>query len=1328
MFQSLRSMRIRNKLFITYSLAFLLAFGVGGGLIYLQARKILQKTIEEDLDASTKTILNMVYSSADASIKNYMRAVAEKNYDIVRHLYRQVRRGTITEEEAKSRAAQVFRSQHIGKTGRVYCLNSKGIMVVNPKRSLLGVDLSGLSFVRDQIKQKNGYLEYNWKEPLDKKARPKAVAMTYFQPWDWIITASCYRDEFNQIVNLENLRENFLALGVGKSGYPSIIDYDGNLLIHPELEGLNVYDLKDPAQKALLLKSLKMKNGRLEYEWKSRGEEFSKKKIVSFNDIPELGWIVASSGYTEDIFKPLDDIGLVIMFAMGGALLLVMITSVFIGKALVRPIHELQKKFVQAEKGDFSIRMKSKSSDELGLLADHFNNFMEKLNKYSYSLREEIVIRRKAEEEIKSYHTTLEQKVDERTRELQESQRVLSTLMSNLPGMAYRRSASENMHFEFASEGTFKLTGYRPDELISTPGINYRKLIHPEDREKVLDEIRASVSFYKPFELFYRIFTKNGEERWVWEKGQGVYSTEDIPEALEGFIVDITDHKKSEEELERYAEDLRYARDVQKENALRLSETVVELELAKREADEANRSKSEFLANMSHEIRTPMNGVLGMTDLALNTDLTPKQRDYMQNIKQSAHSLLSIINDILDFSKVEAGKLELETSEFKMADVMQVISDLFAGKAADKGIELVVSVAPDLPLLLLGDQLRLGQVLINLTNNAIKFTDVGEVVLRVSAGAVTKDRAMLLFSVCDSGIGIEQEKLPKIFEAFTQADGSTTRKFGGTGLGLAIARRLVGAMGGNLWVESSFGEGTSFYFSIELGVSSDLSVAAARREMISPDLREFKILIVDDNDSAREVMREILESLGFRVTALGSGEDTLNELAETGGDPYQMLIIDWNMPVMDGIELTSRIRKNSETADIPIILTADFGQDVTPLKAEAAGVNAFFLKPVNPAIISETIMDIFDCKCANDPEQLVNSCDCGEIRGRLAGASVLLVEDNAINSNVARELLECAGMIVKTVVNGLEAVGETRKNHFDAVLMDVQMPIMDGLEATTEIRKIESLEDLPIIAMTAHAMSGDREKCIDAGMNDYVSKPIDRKQLFDTLTRWITPNGNRELQEVLPVQNNHEDKGTIPDSLPGIDIKSALQRMLVRPKLLWEMLNDFKDDYSDSGEILRKMIADGEDEDAKRLAHTIKGVSGNLSIFSLHRICSELEQAIIDEDFNAVQSLLDSYEKELRTVLDSIILLPELESSPERAGPSPENEVAVEDLLKELRVLLSRNDFESESLFEKVALRLSEARFKPGLEALKKAIGGFDFESAIVVLDDFEKLFNNSKG
>ncbi|MGL1862418.1 MAG: cache domain-containing protein [Pseudodesulfovibrio sp.] len=400
MLQSLRNIRIRNKLFLAYSSAFLLAFIVAGGIIYAQVRTIIQQSIERDLTNATETILAMVRTTADVSIKNYMRAVADKNYEIARQLHRQVKRGRMTEEEAKRLARQAFLSQSIGKTGRIYCLDSDGVMVVHSKRSLVGVDLSGLPFVKEQITSKQGYMEYDWKEPLEKEGRPKAISMRYFQPWDWIISASSYRDEFNELVNIRDFRKRILDLKFGESGYPFVMDYEGNILIHPSLEGKNFTKSDNPRIREITQRIMREKNGKFDYLWLDPGDAKMKRKLLLFNDIPEMGWIVASSSYYDEFYSPLDDIGFVILSVLATMLLLMVPISIWIGSMISRPLKSLQASFAQAADGDFSVRMSLRSRDELGLLAEYFNSFMEELTRYSNDLRDEIVVRQKAEKEL----------------------------------------------------------------------------------------------------------------------------------------------------------------------------------------------------------------------------------------------------------------------------------------------------------------------------------------------------------------------------------------------------------------------------------------------------------------------------------------------------------------------------------------------------------------------------------------------------------------------------------------------------------------------------------------------------------------------------------------------------------------------------------------------------------------------------------------------------------------------------------------------------------------------------------------------------------------
>ncbi|MGD9267501.1 MAG: PAS domain S-box protein, partial [Desulfobacterales bacterium] len=556
---------------------------------------------------------------------------------------------------------------------------------------------------------------------------------------------------------------------------------------------------------------------------------------------------------------------------------------------------------------------------------------------------------------------------------------------------------------------------------------------------------------------------------------------------------DITERKKMEIELQERITEL----DAAQSAMLNMME---DLDAEKAKAEAATEAKSDFLANMSHEIRTPMNAVIGMAHLALKTDLSLKQRDYLYKIQSSANALLGIINDILDFSKIEAGKLDIETVDFNLEDVMDNLANLVAVKAREKeALEVLFDISQEVPRFLVGDPLRLGQVLINLSNNAVKFTDSGEIVVSAEPLKRDEDRVTVKFSVKDTGIGLTKEQAGKLFQSFTQADTSTTRKYGGTGLGLAISKKLVNMMGGDIWVESQYGQGTTFSFTADLGLGKE---RAKKRFAPSPDLRGRKALVVDDNATSRDILKDMLESFTFEVTVAASGPEGITELESANADkPFELVVIDWKMPGMDGIEASKRIKEHGGLSKIPaIVLVTAYGREEVMQQAEEVGLEGFLLKPVNPSMLFDAIMQAFGevvpetSRVAQRHEQEV------EVLEHIRGANVLLVEDNEINQQVAREILEGAGLNATVANNGQEAVDSVKANNYDAVLMDVQMPVMDGYTATQEIRNLKSeMRNVPIIAMTAHAMAGDEEKSLQAGMNGHVTKPIDPDQLFSTL-------------------------------------------------------------------------------------------------------------------------------------------------------------------------------------------------------------------------------------
>jgi PAS domain S-box-containing protein len=650
-----------------------------------------------------------------------------------------------------------------------------------------------------------------------------------------------------------------------------------------------------------------------------------------------------------------------------------------------------------------------------------------------------------------------------------------------------------------------------------------------------------------------------------------------------------------------------------------------ELKMAKDEAVAATQAKSEFLANMSHEIRTPMNAIIGMAHLALKTDLSPKQYDYLKKVDISAKSLLGIINDILDFSKIEAGKLDMESVDFQLEDTLDNISTLVGIKTQEKGLELLFKTDSSVPSALVGDPLRLGQILINLSNNAVKFTDAGEIVVSTELIKKDEDQVTVKFSVQDTGIGMTEEQAAKLFQPFSQADSSTTRKYGGTGLGLTISKRLAEMMGGEIWVESEPGRGSTFSFTANFGLGKE---KAKRRFKPSADLRGMKVLVVDDNATSRDIFREMLESFSFEVTLAASAQEGLTELEKASeSQSFEIVIMDWKMPGMNGIEASKHIKNHKSLSKIPpIILVTAYGREEVIQQAEEVGLEGFLLKPVSASMLFDTIMQAFG-EAIPETSRISKRHDQGtDALKHIQGAHVLLVEDNEINQQVASEILQGAGLTVSLANNGQEAVDAIQENEYDAVLMDVQMPVMDGYTATREIRNLKStrlsssqaeIRNVPIIAMTAHAMAGDEDKSLKAGMNGHVTKPIDPDQLFATLRKWIKPSEKRvqDQRAEVPVEQTESDiavpaEDELPESLSGFDLADGLRRLQGNKKLYRKLLLGFAADYNAvANEICQALDAMDFDQ-AHSLVHNLKGMAGNLAATDLQAAAVSLEKLV----------------------------------------------------------------------------------------------------------------------
>jgi two-component system sensor histidine kinase/response regulator len=700
---------------------------------------------------------------------------------------------------------------------------------------------------------------------------------------------------------------------------------------------------------------------------------------------------------------------------------------------------------------------------------------------------------------------------------------------------------------------------------------------------------------------------RDGSHFWGSSSAHLVKNAKGKPICIEGSLIDITER-------------------MEKEKAQR-----------ERQAAEASASsKSEFLANMSHEIRTPMNAIVGFAALAQKTGLDPKQRDYLSKIEKSSKALLGIINDILDFSKIEAGKLSLELVNFNLYDVLNDIVNILSQKAADKNLELVIRISPDITPDLTGDPLRLEQVMINLLNNAIKFTAEGEVVIRISELQRLDDKTQLQFEIIDTGIGITPEQKQKLFTPFTQADGSTTRKYGGTGLGLSISKQLIELMSGKVWVESTPGVGSTFAFSAWF---------ARQQDALSPDiyaakeLKDLRILVIDDRDAGQEALLEILTAFHCVATAIQPDYTLISKLDKEYPQPdFDLVIVDRQLRAIESMDAAKKIHGIPAFSEIPILLMTLTNEQHLHEEARAQGLH-LLIKPVTPSVLLDAMQSVLGFTGSKPAQE---SPEASEVKlARLKGHKVLLVEDTLFNQEIATEFLQQAGLQVSLAENGQEALEALKTQEFDAVLMDVQMPVMDGFEATRQIRLQDRFQQLPIIAMTANAMKGDKNRCLQAGMNDYISKPVSQDLLYQALLRWIAPQDEADLpalsaesvpQTTPPVPASSalpEDTGSpavaaVPviavapsvadihsdaDSVP-LNLEKALLQMGGSAGLLKKMLNRFATEQAQAVDRIIEAYDAGDNTTAHRLAHTLKGIAGSLCANDLREAAASLESAL----------------------------------------------------------------------------------------------------------------------
>ncbi|MBF0396743.1 MAG: response regulator [Desulfobacterales bacterium] len=1026
------------------------------------------------------------------------------------------------------------------------------------------------------------------------------------------------------------------------------------------------------------------KNGKSIAEYTRKGDilnrcPIEKHSSVYTNDITLKDGIIGKVVMNTDIKGVIDHVKTTFYIIVAIKVLVLFVALILAGliaRAISDPILTLAKKFRKiSQNKDYSIRAEWNYSDEIGELVKAFNEMLS-----------EIQLR---DTELARHRDNLEAEVCERTHELSASRDFLQLLMDTIPAPIFYQD--HNGIFLGCNSVYAKWVGISKEEIIG------KKLEHlcPSNQVEIvaktgIKRFNANSSCGHELKI---AGSKDCSDSYMLLYSAPYHLNYKDEKGIVGVLLDITDLKNAEQNLK----------------------------VAKEEAEAANKAKSEFLANMSHEIRTPMNAIIGMGDLILGTPLDNKQREYINVIRASSRSLLSLINDILDFSKIEAGKLDIESAPFKLRDLLDEISDNFREIVSKKRIEFIIDVPLDAPDGLVGDSLRLRQILINLISNAFKFTDKGEIYLKITIEKIDEDNAFIGFSVSDTGIGISRETKNILFNAFTQADSSTSRKYGGTGLGLTISQKLVRMMGGDgINVESQLGSGSTFSFKCKFGIKA----FTEKRNWIFPkQIKQLNALIIEDNDASFMVLDRMLDNFGINRKRVINGEDALSLIIKSNSsEPFDILLIDYYLPGKNGLEVSIEIFQNKAIKKIPIIMMSAYGGQSEIEMSQKAGVSSFLFKPIKQSALFDAIMASFgitvDVKTKRD--LILGTRE-------FEGTKILLAEDNSANQIVACEVLSQAGLVVDIAENGSQAIEYFQKNNYSAILMDVQMPGMCGIEATKKIRDMENNKEnsshIPIIAMTANAMKGDREKCLDAGMDDYVSKPIDRLELFRALHKWIPiekrPGWALKSKPFTLVS----EQSVFPSELPGIDVADGLKRLGVTWEVFQKMLHSIIKDQETVLDNLRNSIKKSDANEIKLYAHTMAGASGNMAAHALYNHAKKLERAAAELPTPDLYPLFEELEKEFTIVKNSISSIKtNHEEDLEISKQTSETLVDVSKLIENLNELMTQIKKSKPAEIMKAMNVLVNKSIPEALnedfEKLQKHINYYRYKDAQIILSD----------